>query len=136
MISPTLESLRIVLHLLSVSIWLGGQIVLAGIVPRVRKVAPDALTTIARSFARVAWPALVVIVATGVWGLLEEDVAGRSTEYLVTLGIKLSMVGIAIIATIIHSVGASKVSKALGGALGLLASLFAAYCGVLLAHVG
>lgn len=136
MISPTLDSLRILLHLLGVAVWLGGQMVLAGLVPAVRREAPQALGAVARAFARVAWPAMFLIICTGVWGLAEKDVADRQTEYLVTLAFKLLAVAVATAATIIHSVGTSKLSKALGGALGLLASLFAAYCGILLAHVG
>ena len=134
MISPTANSIRVFLHLLAVAIWLGGQIVLAGIVPRLREVAPDALTTVARAFARIAWPAFVVIVFTGAWGLGTTHVADKDTEYMVTLMIKLLLVGGAAIATIIHSVGTSKLAKGLGGALGLLCSLSAAYGGVLLAH--
>jgi hypothetical protein len=42
----------------------------------------------------------------------------------------------AVIATLIHSYGTSKLAKGLGGAIGLLSTLIAAYCGVLLAHVG
>jgi hypothetical protein len=37
---------------------------------------------------------------------------------------------------VIHSQGNSKAAKAIGGALGLLGSLLAAYAGILLAHVG
>jgi len=55
---------------------------------------------------------------------------------MASFAVKMLMVGIAIIATIIHSAGTSKLAKALGGAVGLLASLLAAYAGVLLAHVG
>jgi hypothetical protein len=54
---------------------------------------------------------------------------------MVTFSLKMLMVGIAIIATVIHSAGTSKLAKALGGAVGLLASLLAAYAGILLAHV-
>ena len=49
---------------------------------------------------------------------------------------KVFFVAMAIIATLIHSNGTSKMAKGLGGAVGLLATLLAAYCGVLLAHVG
>lgn len=136
MISPTLNSLRVFLHLLAVAVWVGGQIVLAGIVPKLRAVAPQAMTTVAQSFARVAWPAMIVIVFTGAWGLGEVNMSERDTEYLVTFFIKMLMVGIAIIATIIHSAGQSKLAKGLGGALGLVGSLAAAYGGVLLAHAG
>jgi putative copper export protein len=134
MISPTANSIRVFLHLIAVAIWVGGQIVLAGIVPKLRTAAPEALTTVARAFARIAWPAMIVIVFTGAWGLSTEHVGDKGTDYMVTLMIKMLMVGGAIIATIIHSVGTSKLAKALGGALGLLCSLAAAYGGVLLAH--
>lgn len=136
MIHPTLSSLRTFLHLLAISIWLGGQIVLAGVVPTLRRSNPDALTNIAKGYARIAWPAMFVIVLTGVWGLSETNVGERSSAYMFTLALKMLLVASAVTATLIHSYGTSKLSKGLGGAIGLLATLFAAYCGVLLAHVG
>ena len=136
MISPTLDSLRIFLHLMAVAVWVGGQIVLAGLVPTIRVSAPEVLPKVAQAFARVAWPAMIVIVFTGAWGLSTVDAADSGTEYMTTFAIKMLMVFIAVAATVIHSQGSSKTAKAIGGALGLLGSLFAAYAGVLLAHVG
>lgn len=136
MISPTLDSLRIILHLIAVAVWVGGQIVLAGIVPALRQTSPSSLPIIAKSFARVAWPAMVLIIFTGVWGLSEINAPDRSGEYLATFGIKMIVVGAAIVATIIHSAGQTKLAKALGGAIGLLASITAMYLGTLMAHVG
>ena len=136
MISPTLDSLRIFLHLMAVAVWVGGQIVLAGLVPNVRRTAPEALTPIARGFARVAWPAMGLIVFTGAWGLASQNVAERSSEYMATFGLKMLVVAVAVLATIVHSQGRSTAAKAIGGALGLLGSLAAAWCGILLAHVG
>jgi putative copper export protein len=135
-IQPTLNSLRTFLHILAVCVWLGGQIVLAGIVPKLRKTNPDALSDIAKSFSVIAWPAMILMVFTGAWGLAEIDTADQSSAYMMTFGIKMLLVATAIIATVIHSNGVSKITKGLGGAIGLLATLFAAYCGVLLAHVG
>jgi putative copper export protein len=136
MISPTLESFRIFLHILAVAVWVGGQIVLAGLVPAIRTSAPEALPKVAQAFARVAWPAMIVIVFTGMWGLTSSSASDSDTEYMVTFAIKMVMVFIAIAATIVHSQGSSKAAKAIGGALGLLGSLLAAYAGILLAHVG
>ena len=136
MIQPTLNSLRTYLHILAVCVWLGGQVVLAGVVPKLRKSNPEALPNIAKSYAAIAWPAMILIVFTGAWGLAATDTANQTTEYMVTLGIKMLLVAGAVIATLIHSNGTSKLAKGLGGAIGLLATLFAAYCGVLLAHVG
>ena len=109
---------------------------LAGVVPKLRKTNPDALTNIAKGYASIAWPAMILIVFTGAWGLAAVNVANESTEYMVTFGIKMLLVASAVIATLIHSYGTSRLAKGLGGAIGLLATLFAAYCGVLLAHVG
>ena len=136
MIQPTLNSLRTYLHLLAVCVWLGGQVVLAGVVPNLRKTNPEALTNIAKGYASLAWPAMILIVFTGAWGLAATDTANQSTEYMVTFGVKMLLVAGAVIATLIHSNGTSKLAKGLGGAIGLLATLVAAYCGVLLAHVG
>jgi putative copper export protein len=136
MIQPTLNSIRTYLHILAVCVWLGGQIVLAGVVPRLRKSNLEALTNIAKGYAAIAWPAMILIVFTGAWGLTEVDVANNSSEYMVTFGIKMLLVAMAVIATLIHSNGTSKLAKGLGGAIGLLATLIAGYCGVLLAHVG
>ena len=136
MIQPTLNSLRTYLHLLAVCVWLGGQVVLAGVVPKLRKTNPEALTNIAKGYASIAWPAMILIVFTGAWGLAATDTANQSTEYMVTFGVKMLLVAGAMIATLIHSYGTSKLAKGLGGAIGLLATLVAAYCGVLLAHVG
>ena len=136
MIQPTLDSLRTYLHLLAVCVWLGGQAVLAGVVPKLRKTNPEALTNIAKGYASIAWPAMILIVFTGAWGLAATDTANQSTEYMVTFGVKMLLVAGAVIATLIHSNGTSKLAKGLGGAIGLLATLVAAYCGVLLAHVG
>lgn len=136
MISPTLDSVRVFLHLIAVAVWVGGQIVLAGIVPQLRSVAPEAMKTVAQGFARIAWPAFLVIVFTGMWGLGTIDVADQSSAYLATFGIKMLLVGAAVIATLIHSQGTSKAAKGIGGAASLLTSLLAAFAGVLMAHVG
>ena len=136
MISPTLDSVRIFFHVLGVAVWVGGQIVLAGLVPAIRASAPEALPKVAQAFARVAWPAMIVIVFTGMWGLGSSSASDSDTAYMVTFAVKMVMVFIAVAATVVHSQGSSKAAKAIGGALGLLGSLLAAYAGILLAHVG
>lgn len=131
-----LDSVRIALHLVSVSVWVGGQIVLAGLVPVLRREAPSTLPKVARAFARLAWPAMFVIVVTGAWSLSEVDVTSRSSDWLVTLTVKLGLVGLAVAATVVHSWSTNKKMIALGGALSLLGSLAALYLGVVLSRVG
>lgn len=132
MIEPSLDSLRLVLHILAATVWVGGQIVLGGLVPRLRRAHPEALTTVANAYASVAWPAFAVAVVTGMWSILDVDVAAMDSSYHVTLGLKIALVAVAGFAAAAHSTSPSKLVKAVGGALGLLTSLVALYLGVLL----
>ena len=136
MISPTLDSFRVFLHVIAASVWVGGQIVLGGLVPQVRRTNPEALHTIARAFGRVAWPAFGVAYLTGVWSLLAVDPSEQGSTYAVTLAAKLLLVGVAAASSIIHSLGRTKLALALGGAVGLMSSLAVMWLGVLLSNAG
>lgn len=61
---------RIGLHLLAATVWVGGQIVLAGLVPSLRTLGPDAPKKIAQRFNQLAWPAYGLLLITGVWNLM------------------------------------------------------------------
>lgn len=132
MLSPTMNTLRLFLHILAASVWVGGQIALAGVVPSLRKAAPDATKVVAQAFARVAWPAFAVLVVTGLWNLTEVDVSNTSTAYQVTLFVKILLAMASGAAAMVHQVGESKAALAVGGAIGLLAALGAMFCGYLL----
>ncbi|MEY4164757.1 MAG: hypothetical protein RL419_599, partial [Actinomycetota bacterium] len=66
MITPTLEWFLLVLHLLGVSVWVGGQITLLSIMRTIKDNSEGLLPLVARRFARTSWTALGVVVATGV----------------------------------------------------------------------
>lgn len=83
----------------------------------------------ARAFNRLAWPAFGVLVATGVWNLLEVEVGDRPTRYHVVLGIKLLAVTASGVSTV-HVVSRSKVALAVGGSLAGLGALVALFLGV------
>lgn len=136
MISPTFDSVRLFLHVLAASVWVGGQIVLGGLVPHVRKTNPDALKGIAAAFARVAWPAFGLAVVTGLWNIVAIDPTAHGSAYMVTFAIKLALVGVAAVSTLVHSNATSRLGLALGGALSLVASLAVLYLGVLLTQAG
>jgi putative copper export protein len=131
-LSPTLDSVRLFLHVLAASVWVGGQIVLAGLVPSLRRAAPESTKVAARAYARVAWPAFAVVVVTGLWNLADIDVASTSTAYQVTLLVKITLAMVSAAAALAHQVGRTRVALAVGGAVGLLAALGAMYCGFLL----
>jgi putative copper export protein len=132
MLSPTADSIRLFLHVLAASVWVGGQIVLGGLVPKLRQVAPESLKVAANAFARIAWPAFAVVVVTGMWNILDITVGDMSTEYQVSMFVHVLLAMAAAMFVVIHSVGQTKLALALGGALGLLTSLGAMFIGILL----
>lgn len=132
MLSPSIHTLRLFLHVLAASVWVGGQLVLAGIVPAVRRASPDATKVIANAYARVAWPAFAVVVLTGLWSLGAIDVADTSASYQVTLFVKILLAMASGAAAFVHQVGQSRAALAVGGAVGLLAALGAMFAGLLL----
>lgn len=119
-------------HLVSVSVWVGGQIVLGPIVSRLRVDLRDALPVVARSFGLVAWPALGAAVISGGWLLWDVDVADAGPSYQRTLAVKLALVALSGAAAAIHSLGTSRVAKAAGASVALVASLGALWAAVAL----
>ncbi len=136
MLSPTLDTVRVFIHVLAATVWVGGQLALAGLVPTVRRFGPDVSKAVARAYARVAWPAFAVLVVTGVWNLTAVDIANTDTAYQVTVMVKITVAILSGVFVGIHSVGRSKVALAVGGALGLLFALAALFLGILLRVAG
>jgi uncharacterized membrane protein len=131
MLSPNLATLRLFLHVLAASVWVGGQVVLVGVIPALRASYPDATRVVAKAYGRVAWPAFAIAVVTGIWNLLEVDADGW-TAYQITLGVKILLVTVSGLAAAVHQVGRSKVALAVGGAVGFVTALGAMYVGLLL----
>jgi putative copper export protein len=131
MLTPSLETIRLFIHVLAAAVWVGGQVVLAGVVPGLRSVGPDATRAAANGFARVAWPAFGIVFLTGVWNMMEiPDTV--TTAFHMTLGIKILLVVVAGASAAVHSRTASRSVLAATGAVGMLASLVALFLGVLL----
>jgi putative copper export protein len=133
MLSPNWDMLRLFLHVLAASVWLGGQIALAGVVPVLRRRQLDmAVRLAARGFARVAWPAFGVLVLTGMWNLVAVDITDTTRAYQQTLLVKVLLAMASGGAAAVHAVGRSKAALAIGGTIGLLGALGAMFCGYLL----
>lgn len=129
MLAPSIDTIRLVLHLLGVAVWVGGQIVVGAIVPVVRRSHPEATRAIARGFSYAAWPGFALAVLTGLWSLAVVDVAATSTEYQVTLLVKIMLVMTSGAAAFVHQIGTTKLAMAVGGAVALLAALAALVLG-------
>ncbi len=135
MLTVHASTIRLFLHVFAATIWVGGQIVLAALVPVARSAGIETTRAIARRFQMVAWPAFAVLVATGAWNLVAVHVGDQSSAYLTTLVVKLALVAVSGAGAFGHILVARR-SPALGGmlaGLALLAALAATFLGVLLA---
>ena len=132
MLSPSSATIRLFLHVVAATVWVGGQFTLAGLVPTLRAMGNDAPKRVARRFNQFAWPAFIVLVLTGIWNLAAIDIAETSSAYQVTLFLKLAVVAVTGVAAAAHSSGRSRVALAVGGALSGVGSLVALFLGVLL----
>jgi putative copper export protein len=121
--------LRLFLHVLAASVWVGGQIVLAGLVPTIRTLGPEAPATVARAFNRIAWPAVGIAVVTGLWNVFViplEDLRHPWTE-LHVLAVLLSGTG----AFVHQTARGNKAMLAIGGATSSVFAVAAMYLGFL-----
>jgi putative copper export protein len=126
------NTLRLTLHIVAATVWVGGQLTLAGLVPVLRGLGPDATSVVARRFNVIAWSAFVVAVFTGIWNVFHVGMADLPTEYHITLGVKLLVVVVSGGGAAVHVFGRSRVALAVGGAVGLLGALAAVFFGVML----
>ncbi len=133
MLPVHLDTIRLFVHVLAATVWVGGQLTLAGLVPGLRAVSAEAPRAAARRFNVIAWPAFAVLVATGVWNVAAVR-PGGDLAYDVTLGLKLVVVALSGIAAYLHARSRSTAALAVFGALSGLAAVGALFLGVVLAR--
>jgi putative copper export protein len=126
-------TVRVFIHVLAATVWVGGQITLAGMVPAMRKLGPDATKAAARAFQRIAWPAFAALIATGIWNVaVQADLHKGDTAWWTTLFVKLVIVAASGISAGVHAGTSNRKALAIGGAVGGLTALAAVFFGVLL----
>jgi len=130
MLPVSTDTVRLFLHVLAATVWVGGQLTLAGLVPSLRALGPEAPRTVARRFNRIAWPAFGILLVTGLWNLAEIRVGDQPSEWIATLLAKLFVVGLSGISAALHIRAATKRALAVWGALGGLSALLALFYGV------
>jgi len=128
MLPIDVDVIRVTLHVLAATIWVGGQIVLAALVGPLRRAAPESVAPAARAFARVGWPAFAVLIVTGMWNLSVGGPLGGA--YQVTLMVKLLLVALSGLGAALHTFAKSPALKGFWGAVGLLGALGALMLGV------
>ena len=132
-LAGAVDTVRLSLHILAAAVWIGGQIVVAGLVPTVRGFGGDAPAKVARAFARVSWPAFVVLIITGIWNITALNNGDGNHEWQMILGIKMAVVLLAAAAVAVHTRTTTARGRGVSAGLGLLASVVAMVLGVVLA---
>jgi putative copper export protein len=132
MLPVSWDTIRLTLHVLAATIWVGGQLTLAALVPALRRAGPDLPRTVARQFSRVAWPAFGVLVLTGIWNVAAESGHDHG-RYRVTLIIKIAVVLLSGVSAFLHARARKPAGLAIWGAVTGLTALAAVFLGVLLA---
>jgi putative copper export protein len=128
----TSDHIRLFLHLVAATIWVGGQFTLAGLVPILRPLGPEATRAAAQRFNLIAWPAFAVLFVTGLWNLAEAQLGDRPSDYMVTLLLKLIAVAVSGAGAAVHILGRSKAALAVGGAMSAVGAIAALFLGVVL----
>ena len=132
MLPVTTDTVRLYLHVLAATVWVGGQLTLAGLVPGLRNLAPEAPKAAARRFNLIAWPAFGVLVATGIWNLMAIDLLNTPGRYKATVAAKLGLVVLSGASAFFHTISRSNLGLAVWGALTGASALAALFFGVLL----
>jgi putative copper export protein len=130
-LSVSWDTIRLFLHVLAATIWVGGQITLAALVPVLRRLGAEIPRTAARRFNLIAWPAFGVLVLTGIWNIVavRSQISG---SYETTLVVKLIVVAISGITAALHARARSTSWIAVYGALTGISALSALFLGILL----
>jgi putative copper export protein len=134
MLPVSWDTVRLFLHVLAATIWVGGQLTLAALVPALRRFGAEVPKAAARRFNQVAWTAFAVLIITGIWNVTAvwSDVR-YNASYRETLIVKLVVVAISGITAFLHARARTPVGLAVFGALTGLSALAALFLGVLLA---
>jgi len=128
-------AIRNFLHVLSVTVWIGGQIVVAGLVPLLRRVdasrgsaEPGVKTVtqqVARRFNRIAWPFFYVAIITGLWNTAVLDWQQTSGGWKAAFFAKLILVAVSGVGAWLHTRAKRPAERAMFAALGSLSALAA-----------
>ena len=128
-----LDTVRVVLHVLAVTVWIGGQIVVGAVVPVVGRAFPGSGKVAAKAFSRVAWPAFGIAIVTGLWGMLAIPSEQTTRGWSMLLGIKMLVVLISGAAALAHqNAGDNAMKRGISAGVALLFGLAALVMGVML----
>ena len=131
MLESGIDSLRIFLHVLAATIWVGGQLTLAALVPVLHSGGPDLPRRAAQQFSKVAWSAFAVLVLTGLWNIqaTRDEATGAYDD---VLALKVAVVAASGLTAWLHAQAKTRAGLAVFGALTAITAIGALLLGVLL----
>ena len=106
---------------------------MAGLVGTARRLGPEAPKALARAFARLSWPAYVVLLLTGLWNIQATHPGSQSLLWRAVLGVKIGVVVLAGLSAWLHSRARKPAGLAMWGGVSAVTSLSALVLGVVLA---
>lgn len=133
MLAVSWDTVRLFLHVLAATVWVGGQLTLAAVVPVLRRFGAEVPRAAARRFNQVAWAAFVILLITGVWNIIAVHGQISDPGYRVTLVVKLAVVAVSGVTAALHARARTPPGQAVFGALTGISALAALFLGVLLA---
>jgi len=126
------DTVRLSLHVLAATVWVGGQFTLAGLLPVLRTGDPELPKRAAQAFNKIAWPAFGVLVLTGFWNIAATD-DDPSNAHATVLTLKLLAVAASGLTAWAHIRATSRTQLAVFGALTAVSAIAAVVLGVVLA---
>jgi putative copper export protein len=132
-LASTSTIIRLSLHVLAACVWLGGQIVVAGLLPTIRTLGDEAPRKIAQAFGRLSWPAFWLLVLTGFWNYAAVHGDTMSSAWNTAFGIKMLCVILAGAGTFMHTRAATPRARGIFAGVGTVATLAALILGIALA---
>ena len=132
-LADSLTVLRLTLHVLAATIWVGGQFTVLGLLPTLRQLGDDAPRRAAQAFGRLSWPAYWLLIATGIWNYVAIDHAHATSAWNGAFGAKMLCVVVAGAGAFMHTKAASARARGIYAGVGTLGSIAALVLGVALA---
>ena len=133
MLAVSWDTVRLFLHVLAATVWVGGQLTLAFLVPPLRRLGAELPRAAARAFNRIAWPTFTVLIITGVWNIYAVRGADQG-QYQVTLWVKIGVVAVSGLSAWLHARAKSPAGLAIFGALTGVSALAALFLGIMLGN--
>ena len=125
-----LDTVRIFLHVLAVTVCVGGQIVMLAILPAVKSIDDKEIrASIPKAFQGIAWPAMALAIFTGIWNTFAINIGDQPSSFHITFGIKFLLVIASGAGALIHSKTTDPKVKGMTGALALGAGILAMFLG-------